>query len=107
SFVAHDCHCASGAVGPHHFDGTSRSAIGTSRSTSGGGQLSTHRFPSKAANGTMMPSRRSTPTPNAPGFAPAATRLAASASTEASVDRPALLNFTAAEYTPRPPEERR
>ena len=51
---------------PHHRDGTSRTWIGTSTWSFGSGQFDRHFLPSKSANGTMTPSRRSTPTPNAP-----------------------------------------
>lgn len=100
--AVHACQISSARVGPHHFAGTPRRRIGTVRSNAGGGQALRHRFPSNAANGTMTPSRLSTPTPNAPLGESAAPWAAPSASTTtpAAMARTVFI-VTDAEYTPR------
>ena len=91
---------SSGASTPHHRRGTARTSTGIGRSRLGGGHGALHRFPSKTANGSTMPSRRSTPTAKAVRESAATAIVDRTTTAVASVRT--VRSITVDEYTRRP-----
>src|SRR5262245_48007203 len=94
--LTHADQIVSGPVGPHQRFGTLSRLIGTTVWTAGDGQSLRQRRPSNAANGTRMPSRRSTATPNVSAGASAAAMAAAP---KTAAHTKTVFALTAAEYT--------